>query len=165
MSLVLEPIAREQAATLRNLFELYVYDFSETMPLELQESGRFDLPLDERWWSDADHFPFFLRSNDKLVGFALVRKGSRIGGGSDVMDVAEFFVARGARRRGLGVKAAQRLFENFNASWEIRVRETNVSAASFWAKVVELRTGRAASSEAYSLDGVAWRVFRLGASA
>lgn len=161
---LLEPISKERASTLRNLFELYVYDFSETVPLDLKESGRFDHPLDERWWTDSGHFPFFIRSNEKLVGFALVRKGSKIGGGDDVMDIAEFFVTRGARRRGLGVLAAHALFDKFTAPWEIRVRTANVSAASFWAKVLERRTRRAPESEAYSRDGVAWQVFRLSSS-
>src|SRR3954470_1620920 len=44
---VLEPIARDQAFVLANLFELYVHDFSEQVPIDLQPNGRFDRPIDE----------------------------------------------------------------------------------------------------------------------
>jgi hypothetical protein len=47
----LEPIARERASVLQNLFELYVHDFSEQVPLQLQESGRFELSPGEVWWT------------------------------------------------------------------------------------------------------------------
>ena len=95
LPVVLEPCAQEQAPTLRNLFELYAYDFSEVVPLELNSDGRFDVGVGEHWWSSEDHFPFLIRHDHKLCGFALVRKGSRLTGASDVMDVAEFFVVRG----------------------------------------------------------------------
>ncbi len=51
---VLEPVVREQASVLGNLFELYAHDFSETVPLHLGPDGRFGLAPGERWWSDGD---------------------------------------------------------------------------------------------------------------
>ena len=77
-SLILEPITRERASTLRNLYELYVYDFSEHMPLRVKASGRFELTLDDVWWTRADHFAYFIQCRDHLAGFALVRAGSRL---------------------------------------------------------------------------------------
>ena len=66
--ITLKPIARSEAPVLAQLFELYAYDFSEHMPLDLKPSGRFDIPIADAWWSDSDHHPFFLYSDDKLVG-------------------------------------------------------------------------------------------------
>jgi predicted acetyltransferase len=158
----LDPIARDEASTLRNLFELYAYDFSETVPLELHPNGRFEVPVADRWWDDAEHFPFFIREKERLHGFALARRGSRITTATDVMDVAEFFVIRGARGKGIGAAAAHALFAAFPGRWEIRVRRTNALANRFWARAANAWAGRPIASEPFTADSVAWDVFRLG---
>jgi predicted acetyltransferase len=161
---VLEPIAKDQVPVLGNLFELYAHDFSEHMPLDLKSNGRFDVGLDDRWWTRDDHFPFFIRWNEKLSGFALVRRGSRVTGASDVMDVAEFFVVRGARGKAVGTSAAHALFTAFPGRWEIRVRRTNVSAMRFWSRALETWIGRPAASEPFSAEGVDWDALRVESS-
>lgn len=158
---VLEPIAQDQAPVLRNLLELYVHDFSEHVPLEIKPNGRFEIPLSDRWWTSDDHFPFFIRWNEKLAGFALARKGSRITNESDVMDVAEFFVLRGVRGKGVGMSAAHALFSAFPGRWEIRVRRTNVAALKFWLRAAEIWIGRSVTSSPVSLEGVDWDVLRM----
>lgn len=157
----LEPITRDQAPVLRNLLELYVHDFSEYVPIDLQPSGRFDVPLGDQWWVRDDHFPFFIRSNGKLSGFALARRGSRVNATPEVMDVAEFFVVRGARARGVGTTAALALFGRFPGPWEIRIRRANPGALKFWSRVTATRLGRAVVSEPFSSDGVDWDLLRL----
>jgi len=191
---VLEPIGKEQAPVLRNLFELYAYDFSEVVPLELGPNGRFDVSPGEVWWGRDDHFPFFIRWNGKLSGFALVRRGSRVtnaaarteaghrseaGGHPDdrahpgagaasnagePMDVAEFFVVRGARGNQVGAHAAHALFAAFPGRWEIRVRRSNVSAMKFWSRTLETWLGRPVASEPFIVDGVDWDVLRIDSS-
>ncbi len=157
----LEPISRDQAPVLGNLFELYVHDFSEYLPIDLQPSGRFDVPIGDQWWARDDHFPFFIRANGKLGGFALARRGSRAGGASDVMDVAEFFVVRSARRHGFGTAAAVALFDMFPGPWEIRIRRANPGALRFWSRVAASWLGRAVASHPFSVDGVDWDLLRV----
>lgn len=157
----LVPIERWQAQVLVNLLELYVHDFSEHVPVELKPNGRFDLPLDERWWTSAEHFPVFLQHAGALAGFALVRRGSRVTSALDVMDVAEFFVVRGARRRGVGRAAAHALFARFPGPWEIRVRRTAVAARSFWLQVARSWLGHAAELAPFTAQGVEWDVLSL----
>ena len=161
---VLEPVARDQAFVLANLFELYVHDFSEQVPIDLKPNGRFDLPVDERWWSSGDHFPFFIRADGKLCGFALARRGSRVTAAADVLDVAEFFVVRGSRGQGVGKAAARALLTALPGAWEIRVRQTNVAAASFWRKVAASLVGEAVTVTTFSSAGVAWEVLRLASA-
>jgi predicted acetyltransferase len=160
-NVTLVPIDPAQAEVLSSLLELYVHDFSEQVPVELKPNGRFELPLDERWWTSADHFPFFVQSAGKLAGFALVRRGSRVTAETDVMDVAEFFVVRGLRRRGVGQAAALALFSRFPGRWEIRVRSTNTAAKSFWLRVARAWLGREAQSTPFVAQGVAWEVVTL----
>jgi predicted acetyltransferase len=157
---VLEPIAREQAAVLQNLFELYAHDFSEHVPLDLKATGRFDVSVGERWWTDG-HYPFFIRCDEKLCGFALVRRGSKFTGEMGVMDVAEFFVVRGARGRKVGATVAHALFTAFPGGWEIRVRQSNAAALRFWSRAVEKWVGRPVASVQVSFEGVDWNVLRV----
>jgi len=157
---VLEPIGKEQAPVLQNLVELYAHDFSEHVPLDLKPTGRFDISLGDRWWTDG-HYPFFIRYDEKLCGFALVRRGSKFTGAMDVMDVAEFFVIRGARRRNVGATAAHSLFTAFPGGWEIRVRQSNAAALQFWSSAVEEWVGRPVASAQVSFEGVDWNVLRI----
>jgi predicted acetyltransferase len=157
----LEPITRDQAPVLRNLFELYVHDFSEYVPIDLQPSGRFDVAPGEQWWAREDHFPFFIRAEGKLGGFALVRRGSRVSAASDVMDVAEFFVVRGARRHGVGSAAAVALFDMFPGAWEIRIRRANPAALKFWVRVAASWLGQPVAAQPVSIEGVDWDLLRV----
>ena len=163
-AVVLEPIGLESAPILHNLFELYAYDFSEHMPLQLQDSGRFEITPGEGWWTRDDHFAFLLRWREKLAGFALVRAGSRVTSAPGVMDVAEFFVLRGLRRQGIGRSAAHALFQAFPKVWEVRVRRTNVAALGFWSRAAETYRDQPVAISPFSVDGVEWDVLRFGSS-
>jgi len=127
-------VRNEDAAALRNLFQLYAHDFSEQVPLEIGADGRFGVTVGDEWWTAPDHHPFFLRADGKLVGFALVRNGSRVTSDPSVKDVAEFFVVRGARRRGIGSHAAEALWSAFPGLWEVRVRIANSGGLAFWSR-------------------------------
>jgi len=159
----LEPISKDQASVLENLFELYVYDFSEQLGLDLKPSGLFEIPLGDQWWTRDDHFPFFIRAGQAgtLLGFALVRRGSRVTVASDVMDVAEFFVVRGARGRGVGQAAARALFAMFDVPWEIRVRKSNPRAQKFWSRVVGSWQVSPCTPEPFARDGIEWNLLRV----
>jgi predicted acetyltransferase len=157
---VLDPIPKDQASVLGNLFELYAHDFSEHAPLQLKPNGRFDIAPADTWWTEG-HFPFFIRWKRQLAGFALVRKGSRVTGATDVMDVAEFFVTRGCRKNKLGAIVAHAIFKAFPGPWDIRVRQTNAAAKLFWAHVAATWVGRAVPSVPFSTEGVDWHVFHL----
>lgn len=160
-SVVLEVIARDRADVLRRLFQLYAHDFSEHMALSIRDDGLFDVEVDERWWTSPDRHPFFIRVDGMLSGFALAARGSRITGDPNVMDVAELFVVRGARRRSVGGRAAQGLFERFPGPWEVRVRKSNADALPFWTRVVREASGRDLAPLHHHEEGVAWDVFQF----
>jgi predicted acetyltransferase len=160
-AIVLEPVTRDSALTLRNLFELYAYDFSEHMPLRIKASGRFELTPGDVWWTRDDHFAYFIKLRGELAGFALLRAGSRVTNASDVMDVAEFFVLRGIRGRGIGRIAAHALFRAFPQAWEVRVRRTNVAGMQFWSGVAESWVGHPVSGSPFSVEGIEWDLLRF----
>jgi predicted acetyltransferase len=156
----LEPIEHGRADVLDQLFQLYAHDFSEHVPLELEASGRFDVTAGELWWTRADHYPFFVRVEGRLAGFALVRRGSRIRDDQEVMDVAEFFVLRAERRKRAGQRAAHALVRLFPGRWEVRVRSSNAAALAFWSAVLTQVAAQTPVSSVFTASGVDWHVLR-----
>jgi predicted acetyltransferase len=160
-AVMLEPLTRDSESILDNLFELYAYDFSEHTPLQLEASGRFEVTAGNAWWTREDHFGYLIKVAGKLAGFALVRAGSRVTSQPDVMDVAEFFVLRGMRGRGVGMSAAHALFGAFPGTWEVRVRRTNVGALAFWSRAVAAWLRHPVASQPFRSEEVDWDVLRF----
>ncbi|MGZ3424438.1 MAG: GNAT family N-acetyltransferase [Polyangiales bacterium] len=136
MNVDIERADRAQHDVLRHLLHLYVYDFSEILGLEIEESGRFAERPVEIYWEDARWHPFFIRAGGRLAGFALVHRGSRLSGDPEVWDMAEFFVLRKHRRAGVGMEAAHRIFALHPGRWEVRQRSENVAATAFWRRAI-----------------------------
>jgi predicted acetyltransferase len=140
---------------LQSLFQLYAYDFSEIVPLEVDESGRFKAPSLDAYWNETGRFPFLIRGDEHLAGFALVDRKSRLSTADDVWDMAEFFVLRRHRRAGLGMAAAHRIFSTHPGPWEVRQGKANVAATSFWRAAISAFTGGTYSEEL--VDDERWR--------
>lgn len=146
---------RSDQEALRNLFQLYAYDFSEIFPLEVDQTGRFkEEPLDA-YWNDAWRFPFLLRVHENLAGFALVHHKSKLSAADDVWDMAEFFVLRKYRHAGVGTRAAHQIFATHAGEWEVRQRNANLAATSFWRRAISAYTDGCYSEEL--LDDERWR--------
>jgi predicted acetyltransferase len=155
------PATVDQEQTLANLLQLYAHDFSEFHPLEIGADGRFSyapLPL---YWSEPDRYPFLVRMDDKLLGFVLVKRGSEISGNHTVWDIAEFFVLRGCRRRGIGTQMAHQVWRRFPGPWEVRVMQSNSAASHFWAQAVSLFTGEPVAPVYTQKGGERWALYRF----
>ncbi len=149
----------EQAPVLANLLELYAHDFSEFDDLELGADGRFGyahLPL---YWQEPERHPFLITVNDKLCGFVFVHQESRAPDEKDVWDMAEFFVARGFRRHGVGRQAAHQIWSMFRGRWEVRVMNRNVAARQFWERAITEFTGATPRAFSVEAQGKSWDVF------
>ena len=153
------PASPDQESILANLLELYAHDFSEFHDLELRADGRFGykhLPL---YWSEPNRHPFLVRMDGKLAGLVLVKRGSEISSNETVWDMAEFFIVRGYRRRGMGTKTAHEVWRRFPGLWEVRVMESNDSAQQFWARAISAFAGETIHSVCVEKRGEPWRVF------
>ena len=90
-----------------------------------------------------DRYPFLVKVDGKLAGLVLVKRGSEVSGNRAVWDMAEFFVLRGCRRRGIGTQVAHEVWKQFPGPWEVRVMKSNVSAHDFWTRAISAFTGEA----------------------
>ncbi len=130
------PAALEQKPTVGNLLELYMHDFSGFVDLEIEADGRFGYKNLDLYWTDPHRLPFLIYVNRKLAGFALVAGFHKDTAGAWVWDMAEFFILRGYRRRGIGAEAAEQVWRRFPGCWEVRVRALNEPAYRFWRRAL-----------------------------
>ena len=159
MSVELIPATRADEAVLANLLELYAHDFSEFSDIEIGDDGRFGYPRLRLYWEEEGRRAFLIKSEGRLAGFAFVVEGPGLSGDARVWDVAEFFVLRGHRGRGVGREAAHALWNMMRGRWEVRVMETNRVAAEFWARAVASFKGAEVRPALVESDGARWLLF------
>ena len=138
MDIAIEPIRYEEKPVLRRMLQLYLYDFSEFEPLELNEHGEFDYRYLDHYWAPDEgesRHAFFIRVDAKPAGFALIR------GVNGVNVFAEFFVMRAFRGRGVGASAARAVFARLPGSWLVHQVPANLPAQAFWRRVIADFTG------------------------
>lgn len=147
-----------QRATLTNLVQLYIHDFSEFLSVQGKltagEDGRFaDLLRLDEYWSAPDRSVWFIRAGGQLAGFALLNKRSHCDRPVD-FNMGEFFVMRTFRRDGVGARAAVDLIQMHPGQWEIAVSARNTPALAFWPRVIAAAGAR--DVEHLQGDGKQW---------
>ncbi len=153
------PAAPDQEHVLANLLELYMHDFSQFVDVELGPDGRFGYQGLAQYWHLPGRHPFVVSFDGKLAGLILVRQGSQISGDEDVWDMAEFFIIRKFRRRGVGTEAASLIWRRFPGKWEVRVVESNLPAIRFWEHAIASFRGRPVKSMRIEKNGAGRLVF------
>jgi predicted acetyltransferase len=109
--------------------------------------GRFGYPQLDLYWTEPDRHAFLVKVEGKWAGFAFVKKSG------DVWDMAEFFILRAYRKRGIGREVAHNVLQHFPGTWQVRVLEEN-PALEFWR-----RTLPDSRSQRMETNGRAWHVF------
>jgi len=156
----LERATARDAPLLENLLELYIHDLSAVFALEVGPDGRFGYPKLPLYWSEPERrFPFLIRSGGRVVGFALITRGSPGSDDPEVLDVAEFFILRRHRRSGAGRRAACLLWDRLPGRWIVRVSEGNRGALPFWEGVISEYTRGAVSVSTGPGSPHPWRLF------
>lgn len=151
----------DQQPILANLIELYAHDFSEFHAIELGPDGRFGYDALPLYWTEPGWRPFLVRMETKLAGFVLVKRVSKPPAAAPVWDMAEFFVARAYRRKGIGTTVAHQVWKQFPGPWEVRVMESNHRARNFWEQAITAFTGKPAQSMRFEKQGQPWQVFQF----
>jgi predicted acetyltransferase len=159
VNIEITPALPEQEPVLANLLELYAHDFSEFTELELGADGRFGYKHLSLYWIESTRHPFLVKVNDNLAGLVFLSRGSQINGDPDTWDMAEFFIVRGYRRLGIGMKVAHDIWRRFPGRWEVRVIDRNQKAREFWGRAITEFVGRAIHPGVFEKDGESWNLF------
>lgn len=135
MEIDLIKIKKEQRNILENLFFYYVYDMSEYMKWNPDHEGKFsyDSSRFDLYWEQKDHIPYFIYVGSELAGFVLIR---RYPSDLSMYDIAQFFVLRKFKGKGVGKEVLAKVVNAFPGKWQIRVLLENSGALSFWRSAV-----------------------------
>jgi len=105
----------------------------------LDEIGHREPDQLERWTSDHSATLLTILDDMKPAGFAMISRRPTDVRGIDFR-MSEFFIARDARRRGVGRNAIRLIFDRFAGNWEIIEYQRNPGAVAFWRRVVSAYT-------------------------
>jgi predicted acetyltransferase len=126
---------------LERLLQFYLYDFSEleaadSDALDFDEHGGYGPTLPPAaYWTDPDWHAHLIRVGEKIAGFAFIDTHSHTGGRVQ-HNMAEFFVARKFRRRGVARESVRQILALLPGSWEVAVKDQNTAAKAFWPRAI-----------------------------
>lgn len=133
------PVQEKQA--LKRLMELYIYDFSEFLPIDVDAEGFFGYPYFDEYWSAPARHPFFIKVDGKLAGFVLVRSFPDQSN-EPIYSIAEFFIMKRYRRNGIGRAVSHQIFRMFPGKWEVFQLKSNLPAQAFWQNSISAYTNQ-----------------------
>ncbi|WP_232214189.1 GNAT family N-acetyltransferase [Bacillus sp. SG-1] len=132
--------ALAEKEVIKNLMQYYFYDFSEFIDTAVMTKGKFgEYPYLDNYWEEPARYPFLLTSEGEYAGFVLVRYIEE--GDTYYYSIAEFFIMKKFRRKGLGREAAFKIFDRFKGCWEVSQIKRNGPANIFWRKTINEYTG------------------------
>lgn len=99
-------------------------------------------------FSGPDWAPYLLTSSGSPAGFAFVRSLT-----DPTRVLNSFFVVRGARRTGIGLRAVQEIVARHPGSWEVAFQDANMAAVRFWRRVATQIAGDAWTEERRRVPG------------
>ena len=129
----------DEKPILRQLLELYEYDFSEFEGTDVGPHGFYGYRYLDHYWTEPDRHPYLIHVDDNLAGFVLVNRHTV--SGEERWSVAEFFVMRKYRRRGVGALAATLVFDLHPGAWEVKQVASHPGSTAFWRGVIGRYTG------------------------
>ncbi|MFC3749729.1 GNAT family N-acetyltransferase [Paenibacillus sp. GCM10012306] len=136
MELGIELVPKERKQVISNLMQLYLYDFTQYLEIDVNRDGLFPTypGLEAYWNSGNNKFAYLMTVNGATAGFALVDRLLRSTEGQFYM--TEFFVMKKYRRTGVGTWAAHKLFDMFPGDWKVSQVRANIPARNFWHRVI-----------------------------
>jgi predicted acetyltransferase len=142
-------IVDDEDVRLRRLLQLYLYEWSVRVVVPIRPDARFVYDELAHYRSgDGTRLAllFVDLETETPLGFALAWHKP------PSWSLEEFFILAGARRRGIGTRAARALFATHPGPWTFTVRPENADALRFWRHVT---AGAHEEIEVDKDDGVA----------
>jgi predicted acetyltransferase len=149
----------EHSEVLLNLSKLYTYDLSEIASqfhgYRCDEKGQYSECV-RKFLEDPSSDCYLFKMTDEWAGFAVVKRTIQAKSSASKLQVsqmAEFFLVRKFRRKGVATTAACRIFDCYPGKWEVSVWPENNSACSFWSSAIsDYRDGKASVIQAHHPD-------------
>lgn len=136
MDIKLELMKSDDKPLLVRLMELYNYEFTRYDDADISEYGYYGYSHIDDYWNEDGRFPYLIRVDGKIAGFALICPYCRFISGENSRSIGEFFVMIKYRRKGVGELVAKEIFTRHKGHWEVDYLPNNEPAANFWRKVI-----------------------------
>jgi predicted acetyltransferase len=131
--LAIRPATPADRPAIERLWLMFRHDLSEFGGQLPNPDGTFRSErLEAAFSGDADWAGYLVSCGGHPVGFAFVRG---LSGPTRVLN--SFFVVRGARRAGIGMRAVREVVARHPGQWEVAFQDGNVGAVTFWRCVGE----------------------------
>lgn len=132
------PAALDTYPLIQNMGRFYVYDMSEYLGFQhgwaIPKDGLYECIDFKKYWQVDDAFPFLIYYANELAGFAIIdKKGSEP---KIDFNMAQFFILRKFKGKGIGRYVAKQCFNKFQGIWEVMVIPSNEGAYHFWRSVI-----------------------------
>ena len=151
MILEIELAPKSQRPVLRQLMEYYCYDFTEYDDLEVNEHGYYGYSYLDYYWTEEDRHPYLIKVDENLAGFVLVNQHFvKLEGPGHT--IAEFFIMRKYRKKGLGKRVAFEIFDKYGGAWEVAQQLSNKPSLIFWEKVIAAYVGDWSRVEVHQIE-------------
>lgn len=115
---------------LERLWLMFRHDLSGFRGVLPNPDGAFRSERLEAAFGEPDWVAYLVASRDRPVAFAIVR-----GLSGPVRVLNSFFVVRGARRAGVGLRVVRDVVARHPGPWEVAFQEDNLAAVAFWRRV------------------------------
>lgn len=127
----------EQKSIVANLYQFYLYDFSEMVRFGVEADGRYEESDLDGCWIQPHRHVFLLKVDDELAGMAIVDQPHQSSDYStDYNEIVEFFVMRKFRKGGVGTYFARYLFDRYRGRWRVAQILENSAGLAFWRYVI-----------------------------
>ncbi|MFH8342163.1 GNAT family N-acetyltransferase [Streptomyces sp. AM6-12] len=126
------PATSADRPAVERLWLMFRHDMSEFQGGLPAADGTFRSERVESAFTGDGWAPYLLTCGDRLAGFAFVR-----GLDGPVRVLNSFFVVRGARRAGIGLRAVREVLHRHPGCWEVAFQRDNAGGAAFWRRVAE----------------------------
>ncbi len=156
MDVEILPAQSAHRPLLRQLIQLYLYDFTAYLDIPMDDDGRYPADDFEDFGLHAGQHTFLFRVESRWAGFAMVedrRHNHAVPPESRVIEMDEFFVLRHFRGKGVGRHAAHALFNRFRGQWRVAQISSNIPAIAFWREVIGHYTDGAYAESTWSRTG------------
>lgn len=129
---VIELVPEAEKPVLARYLQFYLYEHAEFEDRKAVD-GVFRYRWFDAYWREPDRrWPFWMRTAEDVVAFALVRLDDEDGR----YEMAEFFVVNRYRGQGLGDRFARDVLLRFDGEWKVSQVLHNKRAVAFWRRVI-----------------------------
>ncbi|WP_454192737.1 GNAT family N-acetyltransferase [Paenibacillus sp. Marseille-Q7038] len=101
MGINLMPVTIDQKEILYNLYQYYLYDFSQYTEEDLDLNGQYNIDLNH-YWEDPRWCPYFICHKERIIGFLVILLENYDMDPNPIHVIYDFLILNKYRRKGFG---------------------------------------------------------------